>query len=112
LEPCRNVDAVTIDPSLVVDNVSEVDTDAEQHAAWLRHLLVARSHDGLDLDRALGRADHARKFGEDAIASRVDDATAVAADEWQDHGLVGLEVADGGGLVLAHQPTVADDVGG
>jgi hypothetical protein len=34
------------------------------------------------------------------------------ADQRQDHGLVALEVADRSGLVLAHEPAVACDVGG
>jgi hypothetical protein len=112
LEPRRNVDAVTVDPGLVVDDVTEVDADAEQHPAILGHILVARRHSGLDLDRTRGRADHAGKLGEDAVARRVDYAATVAAHQGQDHGLVGLEVADRGGLVLAHEPAVAGDVRG
>ena len=75
-------------------------------------LLVAGRHDGLDLDRALGRVDHARELGQDAVARGVDDAAAVAADQRQDHRLVPLEVADRRGLVLAHEAAVAGDVGG
>ena len=112
LEPRRDVDAVAIDPGLVVDDVTQVDADAEPHAARLGHRLVARRHDGLDLDRALGRVDHARELGQDAVAGGVDDAAAVAADQRQDHRLVRLEVVDRRGLVLAHEPAVAGDVGG
>ena len=39
-------------------------------------------------------------------------AAAVPTHQRQDHGLVALEVADRGGLVLAHEPAVAGDVGG
>src|SRR3990170_7466276 len=92
-EPGRDVDAGAVDPGLVVDDVPEVDADAEQHPAMLGHLLVARRHHALDLDRARGRADHAGKLGEDAIAGRVDDAAAIPAHQRQDHGLVALEVA-------------------
>jgi hypothetical protein len=41
-EPRRDVDAVAIDPGLVVDDVTQVDADAEAHAARLGHRLVAR----------------------------------------------------------------------
>ena len=111
LEPGRDVDAVTVDPGLVVDDVAQVDADAEEHAARLGYPLVAGRHDGLDLDRALGRVDHAGELGQDAVARGVDDAAAVAADQRQDHRLVPLEVADRRGLVLPHEPAVAGDVG-
>jgi len=66
----------------------------------------------LDLDGALGRVDHARELGQDAVASGVDDAAVVPADQRQDHCLMSLEVADCLGLVLAHKAAVAGDVGG
>ena len=94
-----------------MNDISEIDADPEQHAAMLGHVLVARSHENLDLDRTLRRADHARKLGEDTVTSRVDDTATVTAHDRQDHGLMCFEVADGGGLVLAHEPTVAGDVG-
>jgi hypothetical protein len=56
--------------------------------------------------------DHARKLGQDAVARRVDNATAVAADQRQNHRLVRLQIADRRGLVLAHEAAVAGDVGG
>src|ERR1700675_3534568 len=62
---------------------SKVDADAEEHAARLGHPLVARRHDGLDLDRALGRVDHAGELGQDAIAGRVGDRPAVAPHQRQ-----------------------------
>jgi hypothetical protein len=111
-EPCRDVDAVAVNPGLVVDDVPEVDADAEQHPTMLGHFLVAHRHNVLDLDCALSRADHAGELGEDAIAGRVDDAAAMAAHQRQDHGLMALEVADRAGLVLAHETAVAGDVGG
>src|SRR5204863_335910 len=81
LEPSRDIDAVAVDPGLVVDDVTQVDADAEPHAARLGHPLVACRHDGLDLDRALGRVDHARELGQDAVPRGVDDAAAVAANQ-------------------------------
>jgi hypothetical protein len=95
-----------------VDHISQIDPDAKPHAATLGHPLVALGHHGLDLDRTLRRADDAGKLSHDAIAGGVDDPPTVPADERQDHGLMGLEVAHGGGLVLVHEPTVARDIGG
>src|SRR5262245_63238437 len=78
----------------------------------LGHPLVARRHNGLDLDSAFDRADDARKLGQDTVASRVDDATAIVADQRQEHSLMALEVADCRVLVLAHEPAVAGDISG
>lgn len=94
LQPRRDVDPVAVDARVVVDDVPQVDADAEQHAAGLGDVGVARRHHRLDLDRALGGADHAREFGEDPVAGGVDDATAVTADQRQDRRLVALQVAD------------------
>ena len=111
-EPGRDVDAVAVDPGLVVDDVAQVDADAEEHAARFGHPLVARRHDGLDLDRALGRVDHAGELGQDAVAGGIDDPTAVTADQGQNHGLMPLEITDRRRLVLPHEAAVAGDVGG
>jgi hypothetical protein len=112
LQPGRDVDPVTVDPVLVVDHIPQIDADAKQHAATLRHPLVTRRHPGLDLDRALGGADHAGKLSHDAVAGGVDDPPTVPADQRQDHALMGLEVPHGGGLIRVHEPAVAGDVGG
>jgi hypothetical protein len=111
LKPRRDVDAVAVDPGLVVDHVAQIDADAKEHAPRRGHVRIACSHDRLNLHRALCRADRARELGEDAVARRVDDAAAVLADQRQDHGLVTLEVADGRRLVLPHEPAVTGDVG-
>ena len=111
-QPRGDVDAVAVNPGLVVNDVPEVDADAEQHQAMLGHLLVSRRHDALDLGRACGRANHAGELGEDAVARSIDDAAAVPAHQRQDHGLVALEVAERSGLVLAHESAVTRDVGG
>ena len=111
-QPRRDVDAVTVDPGLVVDHISQIDPDAKPHAATLGHPLVALGHHGLHLDCTLGGAYDAGKLSHDAIAGRVDDPPAVPADQRQDHALMGLEVAHGGGLVLVHEPAVARDIGG
>ena len=111
-QPGRDVDAVTVDPGFVVDHISQIDTDTKQHAATLRHPLVALGHHGLDLDRALGGADDAGKLSHDAIAGGVDDPPTVPADQRQDHALMGLEVLHGGGLIRVHEPAVASDIGG
>src|SRR5262245_33612256 len=80
-EPSRDIDAVTIDPGLVVDHVTQIDADAELHAALLGYSLVARCHDALDLDCAFGCTHNARKLGQNTIAGSVDDAPAIVANQ-------------------------------
>jgi hypothetical protein len=55
----------------------------------------------LDLDRVLGRADHARKLDENAVAGGVDDASSVLAHQRQDRGLISLRAREGGDFVRA-----------
>ena len=112
LQPGRDVDPVSVDPAFVVDHISQIDTDAKQHAATLGHPLVALRHHGLELDRALSGADDAGKLSQDAVAGGVNDPPAVPADQRQDHALMRLEVPHGGGLVLVHESAVAGDIGG
>ena len=94
----------------VIDHVPDIDPDAEEHAAILRDVFVAHSHDGLELDRTFDSADNARKLGQDAVAGGVDEATAIAAYQWEDHGLMSLDVVHRRGIVLAHQAAVAGAV--
>jgi hypothetical protein len=112
LQPGGDVDAVAVDPRVVVDDIAEIDADPKAHASVLGHGLIAGGHDSLDLDRAFGGTDDAGKFSEDAITGGVDDPTSVAGDQRQDHALMRLEVAHGGRLVFVHEPAVAGDVGG
>src|SRR5207245_10256809 len=60
-QPRCDVDAVTVDPGLVVDHISQIDPDAKPHAATLGHPLVALGHPGLDPDRPLRRAYYAAR---------------------------------------------------
>ena len=111
-EPGRYIDAVTIDPGLVVNHVTQIDADAEPHTAMLGYCLVARRHDALELDCAFGRTDNTRKLGQNTVAGRVDDATAIVANQRQDHSLMALEVANRRVLVFTHESAVAGDIGG
>ena len=92
--------------------IDSVYIDNMEAAASMTRFLIARGHRGLDLDRAFGGTDDAGKLGEDAITGGVDDTTSVPGDQRQDHALMRLEVAHGGGLVFVHKPAVAGDVGG
>jgi hypothetical protein len=64
----------------LLDDVAEMDADAELDAAIFRQAGVALDHASLKLDRAAHRVDHASKFGEEPIAGALDDAPTVRCD--------------------------------
>ena len=70
-------------------------------------------HAVLDLDGAGDGVHHAGEFGEHAVAGQLDDAALVLGDLGVDQLLAaGLECGERRRLVDAHEPGVADHVGG
>ncbi len=70
--------AATFTPSpknvlLVVDDVAEVDADAELDALVLWHAGVALSHAALDFDGAAHRVHHACELHQHTVAGGLDD---------------------------------------
>src|SRR5205823_9201140 len=55
-----DVDAVAINSGCIIDDVPEIDADAELHAPIPRHIEVALRHDLLDGDGAFNRPDGTR----------------------------------------------------
>jgi hypothetical protein len=72
---------------------------------------VARIHLPLDLGGALHGVDDAGELGEHVVAGRVHHPSPVAGHGRRDRLPVRGDRADGGDLVVAHQPAVAFDVG-
>jgi hypothetical protein len=111
LEPGGDIDPVAENVAAFVDNIADVDTDAETDALGFRHITLALGHAVLDRDRAGDRVDGAGKLAEDAVAHELDDATTVLGDERLDKLLaVGLEAGEGALLVAPHQARVAHHV--
>ena len=111
-QPRSDVDAVAIDAAFIVDDIADIDANAELHAPFWLNRSVALCHFGLDSDRASDRVHHAGKFGENAIAGGVDDAPAEFANHWKHHCLMPLEVTHRARLVRAHQRAITGDVRG
>src|SRR6185503_16783650 len=109
-QPSRHVDAVAVDASLVVDDITDVDADAELHTVFWVNSGIALYHLGLDRDRTFDCVHHAREFGKNAVASRVDDATTELSDHRQDDCLMPLEIMHRAHLVRAHQRAVTGNV--
>src|SRR5262249_8964766 len=107
-----DVDAIAVDVPTVLDDVAEVDADAELGPPVRRHIGVARGHLALHLDRAADRVDDAHEFDQEAVAHGSDDAAAVLLDL-----RVGQCAAqhpqpfESALFVLAHQSRVAHHIG-
>jgi hypothetical protein len=94
-----------------MDDIAEVDADAELHAARGVYVGVALSHGLLDGKRALDGVHDAYELGEDAVADDINDAPAVLSDHRENDRLMALEIADSHLFVCAHEGAVAGDVG-
>ncbi len=112
LEPGGDVDAIAIDVLALDNDVAKVNPDAEADALGLGEVRLPPRHALLDRDRAGDGVHHARELAEHAVARQLDDPAAVLGDERLDQLLaVGLQPGQRAGLVLTHEPRVADHVG-
>ena len=81
LEPRGDVDAVAHQVAVAfLDDVAEMNADAELDAAFGRQAGVALDEAGLHLDRAAHRVDHAAELDDGAVAGALDDAAAMGGD--------------------------------
>ena len=112
LEPRRDIDPVAVSAGSVVDDVAEIDADAQQHPPVGGNVEVALGHDLLDGDGAFDRAHRARELRHDAVAGDIDNRSAVLGDQRQDHRLVRFEIAHRLFFVAPHEARVAGDVRG
>ncbi|MEZ5865581.1 MAG: hypothetical protein R3D25_16485 [Geminicoccaceae bacterium] len=112
-QACGDVHAVAVDVVVVVDDVAEIDADAEPEALALGQMALARLEVALDGDGAIHGTDDARELDQRAVAHQLDDVAAMRLHGRLDHG--GAQRPEAGmraPLVGRHQPTVADHVGG
>ena len=113
LKPRRDVHAVAKDIVAVDDDVADIDANAEDDTLVLRHRPVARDHAALDADSAADGIDDAGELHQHAVTCGLDDAAVVPGDVGIDQfAAVRLERTQRCDLIGAHQPAVADDIGG
>src|SRR5262249_32092797 len=110
-EPGCNVDAVAKDVAILDDDVADIDAHAKFDAALGRSCGVAGDHLLLHLDRAAHRIDDAGELGKEAVAGRLDDATAMLGD----FGIAEFTAnrpqrRQGALFARAHQPRIARDI--
>ena len=112
LEPRRDIDAVAQNILAVDQHVAEIDADAVEDASGLGNARVAFGHLLLHANRAFDRRDDGRKFQQHAVAHRLDEPPAECANDRRRRLAMVPHRARRPRFVLAHQPRVADDVGG
>ena len=113
LQPRCDVDAVAIEVAALDHDVAEIDTDAQDDVAILGLTAVRGGHALLQIDGALHGVDGAGELDQHAVAGHLEDAALMLGDQWLQHLLApGLERGQRAGLIVLHQPAVADHVGG
>ena len=112
LQPRGDIDAVAHQVAVaLLDDVAEMDADAELDAALRRHAGIALDHAVLHLDGAAHGVDHAAELDEAAVAGALDDATMMHGDRGIDQiAAQRPQPRQGAILVRAGEPAVADDV--
>ena len=81
LQPRGDIDAVAHQIAVgLLDDVAEMDADAELDAALRRQAGIAFDHAVLHLDRAAHGVDHAAELDEAAVAGALDDAPVMHGD--------------------------------
>src|SRR5512134_3900553 len=80
LQPYRDVDSVSQDIITIDDDFIEVDADTELNSLGPRGASISSGHAPLDCHGAFDRRDYTRKFDQDAVAHRLNDAPVVFSD--------------------------------
>jgi len=111
LYPRGDVDPIAIDLLPIDHHIAEVDADAKFHAAIDREVSVPGFELLLDLDRAAHGVDHTGKLGQDAIARRAHDTTMALMNKGIGDLAVGLQGAQGGFFIRAHETAEALHIG-
>ena len=112
LEPRGDIDAVAHQVAVgLLDDVAEMNADAELDAAFGRHAGVALDQAVLHFDRAAHGVDHAAELDEAAVAGALDDAPVMRGDGGIDQiAAQPPQPRQRAILVRAGEPAVADDV--
>ena len=95
-----------------MDDVAEIEADAEADALGLRPIGVAVFRSLLKDDGAAHGVDDRGELYQHAVAGGLEDTAAVLGDQWIDEfAAIAFEQGEGSLLVRAHQPRLSDNVG-
>ncbi len=110
LQSGGDIHPVTVDVVAVLDDVTQIDADAELDLAIVGLVLVEGSEGSLDMSRTGKRIDRRLEHGERGVAGVVHDATAMVLDRTGDQVEISAEPAVCRVLVRAGQASVADHI--
>ena len=113
LQPRGDIDAVAHQIAVgLLDDVAQMNADAELDASLGRQAGVALDHAVLHLDRAAHRVDHAAKLDEAAVAGALDDAPMMRGDRGINQiAAQRPQPRQRSLLVRPGEPAVADNIG-
>src|SRR5690348_6113903 len=111
LQAGRDIDGIAEEIVALHDDVADVQPDAETHLHTGGPISVLLCHGVLHRDSTLHGIDGADEIGDEAIASRVEDPTAMRGDQAVDDGSVTVESAERADLISLHESAVAFDIG-
>ena len=112
LQARRDVDAVAHQVAVaLLDDVADMDADAELDSTIRRHAGIAFEHCVLHLDGAAHRIDHAAELDEGPVPGALDHSTMMHGDRGIDQVAAQCpQPRQGAILVRTGEPAVADDV--
>jgi hypothetical protein len=110
LQPCGDVDAITVDIIALNHDIAEVQPDPEFHAGRVRQLGVFMRQLVLDFDCALHRLNHGRKLDDDRIAPSIDDAPTMPCCEGRHDAAVGFQTIERAVFILLHEPGIVCNI--
>src|SRR5262249_26514536 len=112
LQAGRDINGVAEQVVALNDDVADMDADPKSHRLISRSIGVLLGYRVLNFDATLHGINGAGEIGDEAIACRVEDPTAMRGDQAIDDDPVSRQGAKGADLIEPHQAAVALDIGG
>ncbi len=111
LQSRSDVHAVSVDPLPIRGHISHVDPDTELHPASFGKSGIAGREDALDLHSCLHSIEGGGKLGQELVSGIVHDPATMLRDQHADLIAIRSKDANGGRLIVRHQPAVALHIG-
>src|SRR6516162_11876369 len=112
LQPSRDIDGIAEKVVALNDDVADVDSNAEPHLLTGRSIRILFGYGLLHSDGTLQSIHATGEIGDEAVARRGEDPTAMRGDQGIDDGPVSVEGAKRAYLILPHETAVAFHIGG
>src|SRR5262249_33536763 len=111
LQPRGDIDALAINLIALDHHIAEIDADAELHPPLQRQFRILVPQRALNRNGAINRLDHTSEFGQNTIAGRVDQASAMVLDKAIYDFAIGRQSTQRRPFILTHETAIAVNVG-